>query len=130
MERPRPVPAAADQRQTIAGRLLRFDESGREPRARARQAAGDFRGALADWRRAAPAIGAPTTAYVALPGVTVRGLPGIPVEHVDPVRVGAAAIAAALAGKAGQACDWLAAAQATAATLKPPTEFIAGLGVG
>lgn len=104
----------------IADRRLRLDENGREPRARSRQASGDFTGALADWKRVRPAITEPTRITVPMRGIIVNGIQGWPISMVDPARVGAASLAAAFAGEPETACSWLAEGRTKASAAPAP----------
>ena len=110
------VPGGAAASAAIADRQLLLGEQAREPRARARQAAGDFAGAAADWALAKPAVTEPTTVIVPMRVVFVGNSPGWPITMIDPARVGAAALAAAFAGDAETARRWMATARAAAAS--------------
>lgn len=113
------LPGAATEQTAVAQRLVMIDVKGRERRARVRFAAGDYAGALSDWRRVRPGVTDVTTVYVELSNVMVRGMPGFPVQTIDASRVGGAALAAALAGDAAQGRSWIADANAKVAALPP-----------
>ncbi|TRW14023.1 hypothetical protein [Glacieibacterium frigidum] len=113
------VPGATAEQVAVAQRLVLIDVKGRERRARLRFAAGDHAGALTDWRRVRPSVTDVTTVYVKFPNSIVVGMPGFPVKTIDPARVGAAAIAATLAGDAAQGREWIAEAKTKTAALPP-----------
>jgi hypothetical protein len=123
------LPGGEAKSNAIVDRRLKLDDSGREPRARVRQAQGDFAGALADWRLVRPTVTAPTTVTVPMPGVFVGNQPGWPVTMIDPARVGAAALAAAFAGDPATARSWLAEARAAAAAAAAPAAPIMPKGI-
>jgi hypothetical protein len=104
----------------IADRRLRIDVSAREPRAKTRQANGDFVGALADWKLVRPAVTEPTTFTVPMRGIFVNGVQGWPISFVDAARVGAASLAAAFAGEPETARAWLTEGRAKAAATPQP----------
>jgi tetratricopeptide (TPR) repeat protein len=116
----RSIPGGSAALAPIAERQFRLDATMRENRARSRQAAGDFAGAVADWQLVKPAVTEATTVYVPLPGVRIVNAPGWAVSAIDPARVGTAALAAAFAGDAATARRWLQEARAAAAAAPEP----------
>jgi hypothetical protein len=114
------IPGGSAAGLRIAERRFLLDEDQRESLARARQAAGDFTGAVADWRQVKPAVIGPTTVLVPMRGVIVNGQPGWPITMIDPARVGTAALAAAFAGDGATARRWIAEAEAAAAAATAP----------
>lgn len=116
----RSIPGGSAALAPITERQFRLDATMRETRARSRQAAGDFAGAVADWQLVKPSVTEATTVYVPLPGVRVVGAPGWAVSAIDPARVGTAALAAAFAGDAATARRWLEEARAAAAAAPAP----------
>lgn len=107
----------------IADQRLRLDNDARSARAMLRFVAEDYAGSLHDWRLVRPAPGELTQSYISVQGVTVRGMPGIPVRTVDPSRLMSAALAAVLAGDGEQARRWIAQAKTTAQNLPAPSQF-------
>lgn len=114
------IPGGSAAGLRIAERRFLLDENQRENLARARQAAGDFAGAFADWQLVKPRVAGPTTVIVPMRGVIVNGQAGWPITMIDPARVGSAALAAAFAGDAVTARGWMVEAEAAAAAATIP----------
>lgn len=109
--------------------LVTLDSAFAERRALSLAQAGDWTGATVDWLRAMPAPGEIGQTYVTVPGVTVRGAPGVPVKGVDVRRSVDAIVTAAMAGRLDLADPWLVSLRASVKTPPVRDELAKQLGI-
>lgn len=122
-------PAISPIEQKLWTQYVRLNPVARQRRALRLAANGDWNGALADWKRVTPPPGGISDTFVQVANVKVRGMPGVPVRSVDIPRTGQAALAAAMAGEAGTARQWIAAARNVIASppAPGPTQRVIGV---